>query len=347
MMKKAQVGGKWLKERKVEIYFQTRTATRSHLNARKSLLPTLQLSHKCCSLGPQNLSSGVVSDVSVSLYEGDSVSLHTNTKTQKDHLIEWRFGKQQDLIARINGEPTSLKIYDDVLDGRFKDKLKVNTENGDLTITNITTNNNTGDYKLEISNRAITRETFIINVSGDKVTVIVGDSVITVKNVIKKPGDEKIMWRIRHNNSLVAEMNETVLTYNVNNERFRDRLQVNDQTGDLTITNIRPDDSGSYKVDITVGSHTHTIHRSFNVSVKDQSSGLSSGVIAGICVGVVLGVVAAAAAVGFIIYRKSFKANGNEREGVGPSINNEATGEESTEMNKPLRTGDHSSSDVP
>lgn len=37
----------------------------------------------------------------------------------------------------------------------------------------------------------------------------------------------------------------------------------------------------------------------------------------------------------------------NEREGVGPSINNEATGEESTEMIRPLRTGDPSSSDVP
>ncbi|XP_065099448.1 uncharacterized protein [Paramisgurnus dabryanus] len=292
------------------------------------------------------LINGVVTDEIVSLNEGDSVSLHTNTKTQKDHLIEWRFGDQQDLIARINGEPTSLKIYDDVLDGRFKDKLKVNTENGDLTITNITTNNNTGDYKLEISNRAITRKTFIINVSGDKVTVMVGDSVITVKNVIKKPGDEKILWRMRHNNSHVAEMNGTVLTYNVNGGRFRDRLQVDYQTGDLNITNIRPDDSGSYKVDITVGSHTYTIHRSFTVNVKDQSSGLSSGVIAGICV-VVLGVVVAAAAVGFIVYRKSLKANRNEREGVGSPINNEATGEESTEMNKPLRTGDPSSSDVP
>ncbi|XP_073721595.1 uncharacterized protein [Misgurnus anguillicaudatus] len=311
MMKKAQVGGKWLKERKVEIYFQTRTATRSHLtrwrneefNARKSLLPALQLSHKCCSLGPQNLSSGIVSDVSVSLYEGDSVSLHTNTKTQKDHLIEWRFGDQQDLIARINGEPTSLKIYDDVLDGRFKDKLKVNTENGDLTITNITTNNNTGDYKLEISNRAITRKTFIINVSGDEVTVKVGVSVISVKNVIKKPGDEKMMWRIRHNNSLVAEMNDMVLTYNVNNVRFRDRLQLDYQTGDLNITNIRPDDSGSYKVDITLGSHAYTIHRSFNVNVKEQG-GLSTGDVAGISLISLLITTAAAAVVAGVFYHR-------------------------------------------
>nr|XP_055072797.1 uncharacterized protein LOC129452793 isoform X4 [Misgurnus anguillicaudatus] len=218
--------------------------------------------------------NGVVSDVSVSLYEGDSVSLHTNTKTQKDHLIEWRFGDQQDLIARINGEASSLKIYDDVLDGRFKDKLKVNTENGDLTITNITTNNNTGDYKLEISNRAITRKTFIINVFGDKVkTEMKGDSFILHNNVTKKPGDEKIVWRIQHNNSPVAEIirNGKETNDEVLDERYRGRLQVDDQTGDLIITNIRPDDFGSYEVDITVGSHIYTIHRSFSVKGSGTS----------------------------------------------------------------------------
>ncbi|XP_073717884.1 uncharacterized protein [Misgurnus anguillicaudatus] len=129
---------------------------------------------------------------------------------------------------------------------------------------------------------------------------MVGDSVIIVNNVIKKPGDEKIVWRIRHNNSPVAEMNDTVLTYNVNNVRFRDRLQVDYQTGDLNITNITTEDSGSYEVDITGGNNSYTIHRSFSVNVKEQR-GLSPGAAAGISVFFIL--LAAAAAV-FYCYLK-------------------------------------------
>ncbi|XP_073718469.1 uncharacterized protein [Misgurnus anguillicaudatus] len=202
------------------------------------------------------LRKGVVTGESVLVYEGDSVTLHTNTNTQRDHLIEWRFGDHWDLIARINGDANLLKIYDDVLDGRFSSRLKMNNQTGDLTITNITTQH-TGLYKLEITNKATTTKTFIFNVSGDtdKVkTEMMGDSVILHNNVTKKP-DEKMMWRIRHNNSPVAEIK--ALHADVH-ERFRDRLYVNAQTGNLIITNIRNDDFGSYEVDITVGSQYYT-----------------------------------------------------------------------------------------
>ncbi|XP_073718134.1 uncharacterized protein [Misgurnus anguillicaudatus] len=133
---------------------------------------------------------------------------------------------------------------------------------------------------------------------------MMGDSVVMHNNVIKKPGDEKIVWRIQHNNSPVAEIirNGKEADYKIHDERFRDRLQV-DQTGDLIITNIRPDDAGSYEVDITVGSHTHTIHRSFNVNVKgDQSSGAAAGISV-----ISLLVAAAAAAVAAVIYYRQTK----------------------------------------
>nr|XP_055072791.1 uncharacterized protein LOC129452791 [Misgurnus anguillicaudatus] len=223
--------------------------------------------------------NGVVTDESVSVYEGDSVTLYTDiTEIQTDDLIDWRFGDQQDLITKINrADSNSLRIYDDVLDGIFRDKLQVNNQTGDLTITNITTQH-TGLYQLDISSEMITKKKFNISVFADKVkAVAVGDSVILVKNVIKKPGDEKMVLRIRHNNSPVAKMTGTVLTYNVNGERFRDRLQVDDQTGDLTIRDIRSEDSGSYEVDITVGSHTYTIHRSFSVPVKDAEITVEMG----------------------------------------------------------------------
>nr|XP_055072792.1 uncharacterized protein LOC129452792 isoform X1 [Misgurnus anguillicaudatus] len=254
---------------------------------------------------------GVVTGESVLVYEGDSVTLHTNTNTQRDHLIEWRFGDHWDLIARINGDANLLKIYDDVLDGRFSSRLKMNNQTGDLTITNITTQH-TGLYKLEITNKATTTKTFIFNVSGDtdKVkTEMMGDSVILHNNVIKKPGDEKMMWRIRHNNSLVAEIE---VSHADVHERLSDRLYVNVQTGNLIITNIRPEDFGSYEVDITVGSHIYTIHRSFSVKVKDQSPGSRSRLVA-ICV-VLLLLLAVALAVAVIFYKRRSRTTGDDEE---------------------------------
>ncbi|XP_065100454.2 uncharacterized protein [Paramisgurnus dabryanus] len=77
--------------------------------------------------------------------EGDSVTLHTDTEIQRYDLIEWRFGDKGIRIARINKTANKISIYDDVLDGRFRDRLQVNDQTGDLNITNITTQH-TGLY---------------------------------------------------------------------------------------------------------------------------------------------------------------------------------------------------------
>nr|XP_055072985.1 uncharacterized protein LOC129452945 [Misgurnus anguillicaudatus] len=77
-----------------------------------------------------------------SVMEGDSVTLHADiTEIQRADLIEWRCVNQgfHSYIARINRSPSSTSIYDDVLDGRFRDRLQVADQTGDLTITNITT----------------------------------------------------------------------------------------------------------------------------------------------------------------------------------------------------------------
>ncbi|XP_065099209.2 uncharacterized protein [Paramisgurnus dabryanus] len=84
---------------------------------------------------------GYIDEVkSVSVMEGDSVTLQNNvTDIQRDDLIEWRFGPDETLITQINRESRDISINDDVLDGRFKDRLQVDNQTGDLNITNITT----------------------------------------------------------------------------------------------------------------------------------------------------------------------------------------------------------------
>ncbi|XP_065099492.1 SLAM family member 5-like [Paramisgurnus dabryanus] len=88
---------------------------------------------------------------SVSVMEGDSVTLHTNIpEIKRDDVMEWRFGRQTSTIAKIINGINQVSIYADVLDGRFRHRLQLNDQTGDLIITNITTQH-TGDYNVTIT----------------------------------------------------------------------------------------------------------------------------------------------------------------------------------------------------
>ncbi|XP_067272667.1 SLAM family member 5-like [Pseudorasbora parva] len=83
---------------------------------------------------------------------GDSVTLECDLTEVKDgHRIQWRFGDKGPVIAVINKRADSFTVYDDVLDGRFRDRLKLDNQTGSLTITNITIKH-AGDYQLRINN---------------------------------------------------------------------------------------------------------------------------------------------------------------------------------------------------
>ncbi|XDV24096.1 hypothetical protein PO909_028362, partial [Leuciscus waleckii] len=81
--------------------------------------------------------------------EGDSVTLNTGvTEMMDDDLILWRFGNENTLIVKINVQDDSMTVYDDVLDGRFRDRLKLDDQTGSLTITNTRTEH-AGVYQLQ------------------------------------------------------------------------------------------------------------------------------------------------------------------------------------------------------
>ncbi|XP_073721374.1 uncharacterized protein [Misgurnus anguillicaudatus] len=111
---------------------------------------------------------------SVSVMEGDSVTLHTDTKLQKDDLILWSFKTQGALIAKINKDTNKISIYDDVLDGRFIDRLQVNNQTGDLTITNITSKH-TGLYQININAKQKISYRFNVTLARPPVPVISRD----------------------------------------------------------------------------------------------------------------------------------------------------------------------------
>ncbi|XP_058615741.1 SLAM family member 9-like [Onychostoma macrolepis] len=80
--------------------------------------------------------------------EGDSVTLHTGRTYLNDDWIQWWFINKNSLIAEINVLEIIFTVYDDVLDGRFRDRLNVDHQTGSLTVTNTTTEH-AGVYELE------------------------------------------------------------------------------------------------------------------------------------------------------------------------------------------------------
>ncbi|ROL42721.1 Hemicentin-1 [Anabarilius grahami] len=79
----------------------------------------------------------------ISVTEGESVTLNSE---ESDEVILWKFGNDNTLIAEINVTAHRIAVYDDVLDGRFRDRLKLDKQTGSLTITNTTTEH-AGHYK--------------------------------------------------------------------------------------------------------------------------------------------------------------------------------------------------------
>lgn len=85
--------------------------------------------------------------------EGDSVTLHTGiTELQKYDKILWRFGPQGSTIAQISVRTNEISPGDDE---RFRDRLQLNSKNGDLTIRDVKITQS-GDYQLKLFS---TRET--------------------------------------------------------------------------------------------------------------------------------------------------------------------------------------------
>ncbi|XP_067271418.1 uncharacterized protein [Pseudorasbora parva] len=201
---------------------------------------------------------------SVVVKEGDSVTLDSGlTELKDDDLIQWRFGNT--LIAEINVTADSFSVYDDVLDGRFRDRLKLDNQTGSLTITD-TRPEHTGIYVLNIFNMSTF---FILAVYDKETSVNEGDSVTLYSGLTEIMDDDEIHWMFE--NTVIAEINKRVGSFTVYNGvlggRFRDRLKLDHQTGSLTITNTRPEHAGGY---LLVIESIKNLLKAFRVAVNGE-----------------------------------------------------------------------------
>ncbi len=100
----------------------------------------------------------------MSVLEGDSVTLISDlAEIMDDDWIQCCFGNENTLIAENNKQDNSMTVYDDVLDGRFRDRLKLNNQSGSLAIIN-TSKKHAGNYKLQSNG---VRKRFILSVYGE------------------------------------------------------------------------------------------------------------------------------------------------------------------------------------
>ncbi|KAK9967290.1 hypothetical protein ABG768_001697 [Culter alburnus] len=99
---------------------------------------------------------------SVSVMEGESVSLNTDVQVQRDLLILWTFGPQITRIAEIIKRDQMNYIFVSN-DGIFRDRLQMDNETGSLTIRN-TRSEHTGLYELTVTSSRKTLKRFNVTV---------------------------------------------------------------------------------------------------------------------------------------------------------------------------------------
>ncbi|XP_077081371.1 uncharacterized protein LOC143735027 [Siphateles boraxobius] len=212
------------------------------------------------------VSSGVFGDDVVTVVEGDSVTLHADTKIQIKE-IDWRVGEI--LIASIDIETSDI-LYE----GPSKDRLKLDNQTGDLKITYITISD-AGSYNLHVNSEKPPSKKFTVHVVPvDKMlSVFMGEFVTLYTGVFEPKKYDVIRWRFADQKSPIAEVNRATgnisIYGNVADGSFKTRLQLDYWTGSLTITNTKPTDSGEYEVDI-ISSSKYTIHKTFSVTVRGE-----------------------------------------------------------------------------
>ncbi|KAK7136780.1 hypothetical protein R3I93_016976 [Phoxinus phoxinus] len=116
--------------------------------------------------------AGTNEEKSVSVTEGETVTLNTDIKAQRDNQILWtRHGSSDTRIAEIYKQ--NIDMFDSNV--TFGDRLQMDSQTGSLTIRNIRTTDS-GLYKLSIFSRNITQSFSVTVYAPLQIPVITRDS---------------------------------------------------------------------------------------------------------------------------------------------------------------------------
>ncbi|KAA0711855.1 hypothetical protein E1301_Tti022559 [Triplophysa tibetana] len=215
--------------------------------------------------------SVIVTTVKVEVLQADDLILTPDPKDiQTADEGEWIFADKE-IIAKFDKKKNTFSTYDNVMDMRFKDKLNLISQTGSLTVRNIKTRHS-GLYKLKIISGSVTSYIHynVIVIARDK-SVHLGCSVTLETGVTDIKTDDEILWTFGPEDTRIVRITggtDEPSPYYYPHERFRDRLKMNNKTGDLTITNIRQGDIGVYEVQTYVNGQTR--FKKFMINTADS-----------------------------------------------------------------------------
>lgn len=101
------------------------------------------------------------------------------------------------------------------------------------------------------------------------VSVKEGESVTLRTGLIEIQKYDLILWKFEDH--LIAEINKRTNQFileDSRDERFKGRLQLNEKSGSLTISDSETTDSGDYHLNMSRS--THTLQRNIGVTVKGE-----------------------------------------------------------------------------
>ncbi len=105
---------------------------------------------------------------SVSMMEGDPVTLHTDAEIHTDDLIVWRFGDKGILLAKLDVGTNETSLFG--ADERFRDRLQLDHQTGSLIITDTRTEH-AGLYEVQIRGRESSQR-FLLSVMGESLYLV-------------------------------------------------------------------------------------------------------------------------------------------------------------------------------
>ncbi|XP_016111823.1 uncharacterized protein, partial [Sinocyclocheilus grahami] len=188
----------------------------------------------------------------VSVKEGETLQLSIDTEINSEDEMLLMFGSKihpYEIIARFRDQGKDKFI---TTSKRLTDRL--NLDCSDILTITITSINVTdcGDYFVQITdklNKTVESFTFTVVPDGvfsgkvKSVSVMEGEPLILNPDLTPIKKADLIVWTFGHEGRLITKSD---VKYEM--EKFRDRLELNDQTGSLTITNTSTADSGFYEL---------------------------------------------------------------------------------------------------
>ncbi|XP_067308290.1 natural killer cell receptor 2B4-like isoform X2 [Pseudorasbora parva] len=104
--------------------------------------------------------------------------------------------------------------------------------------------------------------------NSETVSVLVGDSVTLDTEIENIKRNDDLLWKFGPNSTLIAKIIKWSYMFSIfvsGQLPFRDRLQLDHQTGSLTIKNTRSEHSGVYK--LTIISGRKTFNKSYSLKI--------------------------------------------------------------------------------